>query len=49
MQLAVVGRARLLVSGDRDFLALAAGLRRTCGCTILPPDEFLRVNLSGAG
>jgi len=41
MHLAVAGKAQVLVSGDRDLLALADVFERTCGCPIVNFDTFL--------
>ena len=41
LHLAVAGRARVLVSGDRDLLAVAPVFERLHGCTILPMDTFV--------
>ena len=43
MHLAVVGKAQVLVSGDRDLLAVADEFERTSGCPIVNLDTFLRV------
>ena len=43
MHLAVVGKAKVLVSGDRDLLALADVFEKTSGCLIVNLDSFLRV------
>jgi putative PIN family toxin of toxin-antitoxin system len=40
MQLAVAGKAQLLVSGDRDLLAVAAEFERACSCPIMALDVF---------
>jgi uncharacterized protein len=42
MQLAVVGKARVLVSGDHDLLVLADEFERVGGCQILGLDAFVR-------
>ncbi|WP_296443934.1 putative toxin-antitoxin system toxin component, PIN family [Rhodoferax sp. UBA5149] len=42
MHLAVVGKAQVLVSGDRDLLALADEFERTCGCPIVNLDAFVQ-------
>ncbi|MBI2751811.1 MAG: putative toxin-antitoxin system toxin component, PIN family [Burkholderiales bacterium] len=42
MHLAVVGHAQVLVSGDRDLLAIAAEFERGSGCPILTMDAFFR-------
>lgn len=43
LQLAVVGKAQFLVSGDADLLSLAGRL----ACRIVSPEEFLQTGLSG--
>lgn len=48
MQLAVAGKAKLLVSGDRDLLALAEEFRSAHGCPIVPLEVFVRSHLSEA-
>jgi putative PIN family toxin of toxin-antitoxin system len=40
MHLAVTGKAHVLVSGDRDLLAIAAEFERVSGCRILALDFF---------
>jgi putative PIN family toxin of toxin-antitoxin system len=40
LQLAVTGKAEVLVSGDRDLLAVAAEFQRACACSILPLNVF---------
>ena len=40
MHLAVAGKAQVLVSGDRDLLAIAAEFERASSCPILPLDAF---------
>lgn len=42
MHLAVAGKAQVLVSGDRDLLAIAAEFERASGCPILTLDAFSR-------
>ena len=42
LYLAVAGKAQMLVSGDRDLLALAAEFEKSSGCRIVNPDAFLR-------
>jgi len=42
MHLAVVGKALVLVSGDKDLLAVAAEFERVSGCPILTLDAFLK-------
>lgn len=42
MHLAVAGRAQMLVSGDRDLLAIAAEFERDCSCPIMPLDIFCK-------
>jgi len=43
MHLAVTGKAKVLVSGDRDLLALAPAFEKASGCLIVNLDSFLRV------
>jgi len=45
MHLAVAGKAQVLVSGDRDLLALAAEFERVSGCPILTLDAFCKTHL----
>ncbi len=40
MHLSVVGKAQVLVSGDRDLLAIAAEFERASGCLLLTLDVF---------
>ncbi len=40
MHLAVAGKAQVLVSGDRDLLAIAAEFEQASGCPILTLDAF---------
>jgi predicted nucleic acid-binding protein len=40
MQLAVAGQAQVLVSGDRDLLAIAAEFEQASTCPILSLDVF---------
>jgi putative PIN family toxin of toxin-antitoxin system len=42
MHLAVAGKAQVLVSGDRDLLAIAAEFERVCGCPIFTLDAFCK-------
>ncbi|MDR7308107.1 putative toxin-antitoxin system toxin component, PIN family [Rhodoferax saidenbachensis] len=42
MQLAVVGKAQVLASGDRDLLAIAAEFEQASGCPILTLDAFCK-------
>lgn len=44
LHLAVAGKARALVSGDRDLLALAKVFERAAGCPILGLDAFLHLH-----
>lgn len=46
MHLSVVGKAQVLVSGDRDLLAIAAEFERASGCPILTLDALFRHPLS---
>jgi putative PIN family toxin of toxin-antitoxin system len=43
MHLAVAGKARVLVSGDKDLLVLAAEFQQATGCLILAIDAFLKL------
>jgi predicted nucleic acid-binding protein len=40
MHLAVAGKAKVLVSGDRDLLAIATEFERASSCPILTLDVF---------
>ncbi len=40
MHLAVAGKAQVLVSGDRDLLAIAAEFERACRCSIVSLNAF---------
>ena len=40
MHLAVTGKAQVLVSGDRELLAIAAEFERACACSIVSLDAF---------
>jgi len=40
LHLAVAGQAQVLVSGDRDLLAISAEFERACSCPITPLDVF---------
>ncbi len=42
MHLAVAGKAQVLVSGDRDLLAIAAEFEQASGCPILGLDAFCK-------
>jgi putative PIN family toxin of toxin-antitoxin system len=42
MHLAVAGNAQVLVSGDRDLLAIAAEFEQASACSILTLDAFFR-------
>jgi uncharacterized protein len=48
MHLAVAGKAKLMVSGDRDLLALAEEFRSARACPIVPLEVFVRTQLSEA-
>jgi predicted nucleic acid-binding protein len=48
MPLALAGKAQVLVSGDRDLLAIAAEFERACACPILSIDVFCRRHCSGS-
>lgn len=43
MELAVVGQAKMLVSGGRDLLVLSAEFERMAGCTIVTMDGFIEL------
>ena len=45
MQLAVAGKANVLVSGDCDLLALAEAFEKASGCPILSLDAFAGAHL----
>lgn len=47
MHLAVAGRAQVLVSGDRDLLALAGEFEQAFSCPIVSLDTFARAHLAG--
>jgi putative PIN family toxin of toxin-antitoxin system len=40
MQLAVAGKAQVLVSGDRDLLAIADAFKRVTGCVVMTLEAF---------
>ena len=40
MHLAVAGKAQVLVTGDRDLLAIAAEFERAISCPIIPLDVY---------
>ncbi|MFM2252851.1 MAG: hypothetical protein RJB68_1188 [Pseudomonadota bacterium] len=42
MHLALAGKAQVLVSGDRDLLAIATEFEQVSGCPILTLDAFLK-------
>lgn len=42
MHLAVAGKAQVLVSGDKDLLAIATAFERASGCPILTLDAFCK-------
>ena len=48
VHLALAGKAQVLVSGDRDLLAIAAEFERACACPILSIDVFCRRHCSGS-
>jgi predicted nucleic acid-binding protein len=43
MHLAVVGKARVRVSGDRDLLAIATEFEQASSCPILSLDAFCKM------
>lgn len=45
MHLALAGKAQVLVSGDRDLLAIAAEFERASSCPILTLDAFCKMDL----
>lgn len=47
LHLAVAGRADVMLSGDRDLLALAGEFNKTCACPIMSLDTFVRAYLAG--
>jgi predicted nucleic acid-binding protein len=47
MHLAVAGKAKVLVSGDRDLLALVDEFERAFDCPIVSLDAFVRTYLVG--
>ena len=46
MHLAVAGLADVLVSGDRDLLVLAGEFEKTCDCTLVNLETFIRVHFA---
>ena len=46
MQLAVAGKAQVLVSGDQDLLVLAVEFEKLCGCRIVNLDTFLNPSVT---
>jgi len=49
MHLAVAGKAQVLVSGDRDLLAIAAEFKRVSSCPIIALDVFCRIYCAQGG
>jgi len=47
LQLAVAGKAQVLVSGDRDLLVIAAELERTSACPIVSLETFCKMHSFG--
>ncbi|MFM8574955.1 MAG: putative toxin-antitoxin system toxin component, PIN family [Limnohabitans sp.] len=47
MHLAVAGNAQVLVSGDRDLLAIAAEFERASSCPIMTLDVFCQIYCAG--
>jgi uncharacterized protein len=45
MHLAVVGKAQVLVTGDRDLLAIAAEFARVSSCPIMALDAFCKMDV----
>ena len=44
MHLALVGKAKVLVSGDRDLLAIAAEFERVSACPIVSSEAFCKMD-----
>ena len=44
--LAVVGKAKALISGDRNLLAIASAFEQASGCPILSLEAFSRLHLN---
>ena len=49
MHLALAGKAQVLVSGDRDLLALATQFESACGCPIVSLDVFCQTYCAQGG
>ena len=49
MHLAMAGQAQVLVSGDRDLLAIAAEFERICACSIVSLDAFCQTFCAKGG
>ena len=49
MHLAVAGNAKVLVSGDRDLLAIATEFERSSSCPIMPLDVFCQTYCAQGG
>ena len=47
MHLAMAGKAQVLVSGDRDLLAIAAEFERTSACPIVSLEVFCKMHSFG--
>ena len=47
LHLAVAGKAQVLVSGDRDLLAIAAEFERTSACPIVSLEVFCKMHSFG--
>ena len=45
MHLAVTGQAQVLVTGDRDLLAIAAEFESATGCPIVSIDAFCKIHV----
>lgn len=46
MQLAMAGKAQVLVSGDSDLLSIADAFERTSGCAIVTLEAFCKTHCS---
>ena len=49
MRLAVAGKAQVMVSGDRELLAIAAVFERVNSCPIMPLDVFCKTHCAQGG
>jgi putative PIN family toxin of toxin-antitoxin system len=48
MQLAAKGKAKVLVSGDRDVLAIAEAFKRASGCAVMTLEAFCHAYCSAS-